>query len=48
MAQPRERMEPLQRYAADVIVVGAGIAGVTAALELLDRGRRVLLIDRDT
>jgi predicted oxidoreductase len=37
-----------QRYAADVIVVGAGIAGVAAALELLDRGRRVLLIDRDT
>jgi hypothetical protein len=35
------------RYAADVIVVGAGIAGVTAAIELLDRGRRVLLLDRD-
>ena len=30
-----------------MIVIGAGIAGVTAALELLDRGRRVLLVDRD-
>ena len=36
------------RYSADVIVIGAGIAGVTAAIELLDRGRRVLLLDRDT
>jgi predicted oxidoreductase len=35
------------RYQADVIVIGAGIAGVTAATELLDRGRRVLLLDRD-
>ena len=36
------------RYSAEVIVIGAGIAGVTAAIELLDRGRRVLLLDRDT
>jgi predicted oxidoreductase len=35
------------RYSADVIVIGAGIAGVTAAIELLDRGRSVLLLDRD-
>ena len=35
------------RYSADVIVIGAGIAGVTAAIELLNRGRRVLLLDRD-
>src|SRR5688572_6130988 len=35
------------RYSADVIVIGAGIAGVSAAIELLDRGRRVLLLDRD-
>ena len=35
------------RYQADVIVIGAGIAGVTAAIELLGRGRRVLLLDRD-
>ena len=35
------------RYQTDVIVIGAGIAGVTAAIELLGRGRRVLLLDRD-
>jgi uncharacterized protein len=31
---------------ADVVVVGAGIAGLTTTLELLDQGRRVLLLDR--
>jgi D-amino-acid dehydrogenase len=31
---------------ADVIVLGAGVAGVTAALHLQQRGRSVLLIDR--
>jgi uncharacterized protein len=36
------------RYSADVVVIGAGIAGVTAAIELLDRGRSVLLLDRDS
>jgi predicted oxidoreductase len=30
----------------DVVVVGAGIAGLVTALELLDRGRSVLLLDR--
>jgi predicted oxidoreductase len=30
-----------------VIVVGAGIAGISAAIELLDRGRAVLMLDRD-
>jgi len=32
----------------DVIVIGGGIAGICAALELLDAGRSVLLLDRDT
>src|SRR5256885_13093486 len=31
---------------ADVLVIGAGIAGLVAALELLDRGRGVVLVDR--
>lgn len=31
----------------DVVIVGAGIAGIVCALELLDQGRRVLLLDRD-
>ncbi len=35
--------EPLR---ADVVVIGAGIAGLVATLELLERGRRVLLLDR--
>jgi predicted oxidoreductase len=37
----------MHSYQADVIVVGAGIAGVAAAIEALGRGRRVLLLDRD-
>jgi predicted oxidoreductase len=32
----------------DVIVIGGGIAGICAALELLDAGRRVVMLDRDT
>ena len=35
------------RYQTDVVVVGAGIAGISAAYEILGRGRRVLLLDRD-
>jgi predicted oxidoreductase len=31
---------------ADVIVIGAGIAGLVTTLELIDRGRGVLLLDR--
>src|SRR3712207_6630 len=30
----------------DVVVVGAGIAGLVTALELLERGRGVALLDR--
>ncbi|MCK6435197.1 MAG: FAD-dependent oxidoreductase, partial [Aquabacterium sp.] len=32
----------------DLLVVGGGIAGVCAALELLDAGRSVTLLDRDS
>jgi len=31
----------------EVIIIGAGIAGITTALELLEAGHRVRLIDRD-
>lgn len=34
-------------YSADVIIAGAGLAGLALAYELLDRGRRVLLLDKD-
>ncbi len=31
----------------DVLIIGGGIAGITTALELLDGGKRVTLLDRD-
>ena len=31
----------------DVLIIGAGIAGITAALELLDSNKTILLLDRD-
>jgi predicted oxidoreductase len=35
-------------YRADVIIAGGGLAGLVTAHELLDRGQRVLILDRDT
>ena len=32
---------------ADVIVVGAGLAGLVATAELADAGRRVILVDQE-
>lgn len=32
---------------ADIIIVGAGLAGLVAACEALDRGRRVILLDQE-
>ncbi len=34
-------------YTGDVTVIGGGIAGIVTALELLDRGKKVVLLDRD-
>jgi predicted oxidoreductase len=31
----------------EILIVGAGVAGITTALELLDKGHRVTLLDRD-
>jgi hypothetical protein len=36
-----------RRQTADIVVAGAGIAGIAAAHEALARGRRVILVDRD-
>lgn len=36
-----------QRYQADVVVVGGGLAGLVAACEAADRGRRVLVLDQE-
>jgi uncharacterized protein len=35
-------------YAADVIIVGAGVAGLVAACEVADRGLRVLILDQES
>ncbi len=35
------------KYKSDVVVVGGGLAGIVAVLELLDGNRKVTLIDRD-
>jgi predicted oxidoreductase len=37
----------MQQFRSDVLVVGGGIAGITAALELLEAGKSVVLLDRD-
>jgi uncharacterized protein len=37
-----------EKYHADVIVAGGGIAGIVTALELLEFGKKVLIIDRDS
>jgi len=34
-------------FGADVIIVGAGLAGLVAACELVDRGLRVLILDQE-
>src|SRR5437016_313890 len=36
---------PVRRLAADIAVVGAGIAGISAALEAARLGRKVVLLD---
>jgi 2-polyprenyl-6-methoxyphenol hydroxylase-like FAD-dependent oxidoreductase len=36
-----------RKYQADVLIAGGGLAGVTTALELLEKGKKVILFDRD-
>ena len=35
-------------YNAEVVVIGGGLAGMVTALELLDNGKRVLMLDAAT
>ncbi len=35
------------KYQCDVAIIGGGVAGMVAAAELLDAGRRVIIVDRD-
>ena len=37
----------MNMYRTEVVIAGGGLAGIVTAYELLDRGRRVLLIDKD-
>jgi glycine/D-amino acid oxidase-like deaminating enzyme len=37
----------MQANRSDVLIVGGGIAGIATALDLLDGGKSVLLLDRD-
>ncbi len=37
-----------EKYRADAIIAGGGLAGLATAIELLDQGLRVLILDRDT
>ena len=34
-------------YASDVVIAGGGLAGLVTAHELLDKGLKVLVLDRD-
>jgi len=38
----------MSRYKADVVVIGGGIAGIVTALEVIQSGKSVVLIDRDS
>jgi uncharacterized protein len=39
--------EPRLGYDADVIIVGSGVAGLVAAAELADAGKRVIILDQE-
>ena len=39
---------PLKNLQFDIAIVGGGLAGITAALELLDHNLKVVIIDRDS
>jgi predicted oxidoreductase len=41
----REKSMQAERY--DVLIIGGGIAGIATALDLLDGGKTILLLDRD-
>jgi len=41
-------MPGARTYETEIVIAGGGLAGIVAAYELLGRGRRVLLIDKDT
>src|SRR5690348_11150060 len=40
-------MPESKRYQTEIVIAGGGLAGIVTAYELLNAGRRVLLIDKD-
>jgi predicted oxidoreductase len=38
----------MANYSADVIIAGAGLAGLATAYDLLERGKKVLVLDKDS
>ncbi|MBK8506997.1 MAG: FAD-binding dehydrogenase [Saprospiraceae bacterium] len=38
----------IMKYQSDVLIVGGGLAGIIAAYELLDSGKKIIIVDRDT
>ena len=38
----------MEQYQTDITIVGGGIAGIIAAYELLDSGKKVIIVDRDS
>ncbi len=37
----------MDKHQTDIVIVGGGLAGIVTALDLLDSGKRVLIVDRD-
>jgi len=38
----------MKEYKADIVIIGGGIAGISAAIELMNEGQKVMLLDRDS
>lgn len=41
-------MEIMEQFKPDVIIIGTGLAGLTAAMEVTEAGKRVLMVDQET
>ena len=41
-------MEIIEQFKPDVIIIGAGLAGLTAAMEVTNAGKKVLIVDQET
>ena len=38
---------PIKTYTSDIVIIGGGISGITAAIELLNANKKVIIIERD-